>query len=54
LYYLGKDISNERIYSIITGSDKPDCLYEDETNLEEIQNGFVKLVEEYKNKKRPI
>lgn len=54
LYNLRKDISNERIYADIIGSDKPDHVYKDEADLEAYQNEFIKLVEQYKNVKQPF
>ena len=54
LYNIRKDISNERIYADIIGSDKPDHVYKDEADLEAYQNEFIKLIEQYKNVKQPF
>lgn len=54
LYDLRKDISNERIYADIIGSDKPNHVYNDEVDLEAYQNEFVQLVEQYKDVRKPF
>ena len=49
VYHLGKDPSNERVYAIIIGEDKPDLIYLDDEDIGKYQEEYNKLIELYKN-----
>ena len=49
VYHLGKDPSNEKVYAIIIGEDKPDLIYLEDEDIQKYQDEYNALIDLYKN-----
>lgn len=49
IYHIAKDPSNEEVYAIIIGKDKPDFIYDDGDDFLAYRNEYDALIKKYKN-----